>query len=245
MGGGGRTGVITVLVRPGSLVQGATVTLEPEEEHHLAVRRAAPDAPIRLLDGAGTRADGRLALKGRLVMVEVERVEREAAPAPTVLAVGAGDRDRFGLVVEQAAQLGATRIVPLVTTLTVSVATRLRETHLERVRRRARDAIKQCGSAWAPAVEDPVELAEFLARERSGPAWLADAGGVKAAAIGPSEPITIAVGPEGGFTPEERSAFGAAGWIPVRFGPYLLRFETAALAALTVAWHSRQRDQNG
>ena len=245
MGGGGRTRVITVLVRPGSLVQGATVTLEPEEEHHLAVRRAAPDTPVRLLDGEGTRADGRLAQKGRQVTVLVERVGRETAPAPTVLAVGAGDRDRFGLVVEQAAQLGATRIVPLVTTLTVSVATRLRETHLERVRRRARDAIKQCDAAWAPAVEDPVPVSEFLARERSGLAWLADAEGARAGAIGPTDPITIAVGPEGGFTPDERAAFGAAGWIPVRLGPHLLRFETAALAALTVAWYSRQRDGHG
>jgi 16S rRNA (uracil1498-N3)-methyltransferase len=236
--------VITVLVRPGSLVQGTTVTLEPEEEHHLAVRRAPPDAPVRLLDGEGTRAEGRLALKGRQVTVQVERVERMAAPAPTVLAVGAGDRDRFSLVVEQATQLGATRIVPLDTTWTASVATRLRESHLERVRRRARDAIKQCGAAWAPAVEDPLGLSDFLARERSGRAWLADAEGTMAATLGPAEAVTIAVGPEGGFTVEERAAFRAAAFVPVRFGPHLLRFETAALAALTVAWYARQRDRH-
>lgn len=245
MGSGGPAGVITVLARPGSLVPGAMVTLEPEEEHHLSVRRAAPDARIHLLDGEGTRAEGRLALKGRQVKVEVERVTEELAPVPIILAVGAGDRDRFGLLVEQAGQLGATRIVPLSTTLTASVATRLKEAHLERVRRRARDSIKQCGSAWAPTVETPLPLSDFLGRERAGAGWLADAEGTPAGALAPTEAVTVVVGPEGGFTPEERAAIGAAGFASIRLGPHLLRFETAALAALTVAWYARQRDRHG
>jgi 16S rRNA (uracil1498-N3)-methyltransferase len=177
--------------------------------------------------------------------VRVERVEREPPPPATVLAVGAGDRDRFGLVAEQAAQLGATRIVPLETTWTASVATRLRDAHLERVRRRAREALKQCDAAWAPSVADPVGLAAFLAAPRDGSAWLADVDGEPTAPLGAGDPVTIAVGPEGGFTPDERAACRAAGFVPVRLGPHRLRFETAALAALTLAWRARQRDRHG
>ena len=169
MGGGRNTGMITLLARPGSLVAGTTVQLDPEEEHHLTVRRAGPESAIELLDGAGTRAEGRLRHEGRRLAVRVERLTMEPPPIPTVLAVGAGDRERFGLIAEQAAQLGATRLVPLETLRSESVATRLRDTHLERVRRRAREAIKQSGAAWAPVVDEPLPLAEFLTRARVGP----------------------------------------------------------------------------
>jgi 16S rRNA (uracil1498-N3)-methyltransferase len=237
--------MITLLARPGSLVAGAAVLLEAEEEHHLAVRRAGPDSAIELLDGAGTRADGRLLQEGRRLTVRVERLTTEPQPAATVLAVGAGDRDRFGLLVEQAAQLGATRLVPLETDRAVSVATRLRNAHLERLRRRAREAIKQSGAAWAPAVDEPLPLTEFLSRPRDGTAWLADAEGAPPPGLPAAEPLTVAVGPEGGFTDEERALLLRAGFRPVRLGPHLLRFETAALAALITAWLARQRDRHG
>jgi 16S rRNA (uracil1498-N3)-methyltransferase len=237
--------MITLLARPGSLVPGASVQLEPEEEHHLSVRRADPEAAIELRDGAGTRAEGRLEHGGSRLCVRVGRVTTEPEPAPTVLAVGAGDRERFALLAEQSAQLGATRLVPLETLRSASVATRLRDAHLERVRRRVREAIKQSGAAWAPVVEEPMPLADFLARGRSGVAWLADAEGEPAGALPPGEPLTVAVGPEGGFADEERASLLAAGFRPMRLGPHLLRFETAALAALTTAWLARQRGRHG
>jgi 16S rRNA (uracil1498-N3)-methyltransferase len=237
-------GVITLLARPGSLAVGATVALEPEEEHHLTVRRAPADAEIELVDGAGARAGGRLIAEGRQFRIRVERLGTDPPLPALVLAVGAGDRDRFGSVVDQAAQLGVTRVVPLETARSANVATRLREAHLERLRRRAREAIKQCGSAWAPAVEAPRPLAAFLAEAPSGACWLGDEAGETPGLLAPTDPVTIAVGPEGGFTTDERSALLAAGFQPVRFGPHRLRFETAALAALTTAWLRRQRDRH-
>lgn len=237
--------MITVLARPGTLAAGAVMPLEPEEEHHLGVRRAAPGERVRLLDGAGRRAEGTLTLDGQRLQVVVEAVAEEAAPVPLALAVGAGDRERFFLLVEQAAQLGATVIIPLETVRVASVATRLRDTHLERARRRAREAIKQCGSAWAPSIRPPTTPSEFLGRPRDGAGWLADANGAAPAALGAIEPLTVAVGPEGGFTAAEAEQFLDAGFAPVRLGPYQLRFETAALAALTTAWYARERARHG
>lgn len=234
--------MITLLARAGSLAAGATVELEPDEEHHLGVRRASAGERIRLLDGAGTVAEGALLLEGRRARVRLDAVRAEPAPVPLALAVGAGDRERFLQLVEQAAQLGATEIVPLETTRAASVATRIRAAHLEKGRRRALEAIKQCGSAWAPVISEPMSPGEFVATRRAGRCWLAEAGGGVALELEADEPLTVAVGPEGGFTATETAGFLEAGFEPVRLGPHLLRFETAAVAALTMAWWVRQRD---
>src|SRR5512147_2247232 len=127
--------MITVLARAGSLVAGTPVALDADEAHHLTVRRATPGERVRLLDGEGRRGEGALVAEGTRMTVLVESVVDEPAPAPLILAVGAGDRERFALLAEQAAHLGATEIVPLETARAVSVATRLRDSHLERVRR--------------------------------------------------------------------------------------------------------------
>ena len=58
-----------------------------------------------------------------------------------------------------------------------------------------------------------------------------------------SESIAILIGPEGGWTGEERAEFVTAGWLPVSLGPTILRSETAAIAALAVVnagWQSQQ-----
>jgi 16S rRNA (uracil1498-N3)-methyltransferase len=237
--------MITLLAPAGSLAAGTPVALDAEEEHHLTVRRAAAGERVRLLDGAGRRAEGSLLVAGKRVTILVDSVVDEPAPVPLILAVGAGDRERFALLVEQAAQLGATEIVPLETARAASVATKLRDAHLERVRRRGREALKQSGSAWAPVISEPMTPAEFLERPRAAQRWLADAEGGIAGALPAEAPLTIAIGPEGGFTPAERTGFLQAEFAPVRLGPHLLRFETAAVAALTLAWQARQRDRHG
>jgi 16S rRNA (uracil1498-N3)-methyltransferase len=221
------------------------VALDEDESRHLTVRRAEPGALVQLLDGAGMRADGRLSRAGKDWSVEVSQVRREPAPVPVTLAVGAGDRERFGLLVEQAAQLGATAVVPLLTERTAGVSTRLRGEHLERVRRRGREALKQCGAVWAPEVGELRSLPEFLAGLAPGARWLADPEGGPRPPLEERAPLTIVVGPEGGFSAEERRSLLGAGFQPVRLGRHLLRFETAALAALTAAWLSREEGAHG
>ncbi|HTS89053.1 MAG TPA: RsmE family RNA methyltransferase [Gemmatimonadales bacterium] len=237
--------MITLLVRRGHLVAGATVTLEPEELHHLEVRRIPAEMRVRLLDGGGRRGEGQLRGSSIRPEVYVEQVFEEPAPVETCLAVGAGDRDRFAVLAEQATQLGATRIIPLETARTANVATRLRGQHLDRIRRRAREALKQCGALWSLEVEEPLRLTEFLDRPHAGARWLADAAGGSSESLGADTPLTVVIGPEGGFATEEAAALRGAGFIPVRLGPHVLRFETAALAALTTAWHARQRGSHG
>jgi 16S rRNA (uracil1498-N3)-methyltransferase len=236
--------MIAVLVPPGSLVAGQTVDLEDEEVHHLRVRRVEGGEPVRVLDGQGGWGTGVLSLTRRGAAVEVLSAEPTPRPLRLRLGVGAGDRQRFAWLVEKAAELGVTEIFPLEVERTAGVASKLRGPQLERLRRRAREATKQCLAPWAPEVHPPEGLASFLERDLAGERWVGDrsAGPPPSAVAGP---VTVVLGPEGGFSEAELSLIRRAGYTPISLGPHSLRFETAALAAAAVVATSRQRGAHG
>jgi 16S rRNA (uracil1498-N3)-methyltransferase len=199
---------------------------------------------VRLRDGRGLLGTGRLTFDGDRARVRVDRVEQAAPPPALRIAVGAGDRDRFGWLVEKATELGVTDLFPLETAHTSGVGSRIRPGQLERLARRALEATKQCGAAWAPAIHPTEPLGRFLARELDGDGWLADPEG-DPFPVAASDAISVLVGPEAGFTAAEREAALAAGYRPVRLGEHVLRFETAALAAAVHASLARMARVGG
>jgi 16S rRNA (uracil1498-N3)-methyltransferase len=234
----GPAGVITALVDPGTLASGHELHLGEAESHHLRVRRVSVGSTIHLMDGRGGVADGVLLRVGDAATVRVGVVRQVPRPAPLRLVVGAGDRERFGWLAEKAAELGVTELVPLETSRTAGVSTRVREAQIERLQRRALEAIKQSGAAWAPRVSAPVTLEQVAADSPEGERWLADAAGEPL----PGRPrggLTAVIGPEGGLTDPERDLLLAAGFRPIRLGPHVLRFETAALAVAVLASATR------
>ena len=246
--------MITVLVPPGVVTPGAGVgrreRLDDAEQHHLRVRRAHEGERVALRDGAGLVGIGRIAIGGKAWEVEIENAERRARPAALTLAVGAGDRERFGWVVEKAVELGATRIIPLVTARAGNVATRLRDSHVEKFRRQALEATKQCGAAWAVEVDEPATLAGFIQRSEIEPhepglRWLADAAGDAPPATLDGVAVTIVIGPEGGLEDPERAVLLGAGFRPLALAAQTLRFETAALAAAAAVTAARLRGTHG
>jgi 16S rRNA (uracil1498-N3)-methyltransferase len=241
--------VITVLVRQGVVSPGGAAghreRLDDGEQHHLRVRRAHDGERVALRDGAGLVGIGRIAIVGKGWEVEIESAERRARPAALTLAVGAGDRERFGWVVEKAVELGATRIVPLVTARAGAVATRIRDNHVEKFRRQALEATKQCGAAWAVEVDEPAALAAVIERNEPGLRWLADAAGEAPPASLDGIAVTIVIGPEGGLEDQERAALLAAGFRPLALAAHTLRFETAALAAAAAVTAARLRGTHG
>ena len=142
-------------------------------------------------------------------------------------------------------KLGVSSIVPLETAHTAGVATRLKDAHGAKLGRVVLEATKQCGAAWAPTVEPVLPLAKFLARPIQGTGWLADPAGAPPPATLDDTPLTVVIGPEGGFTDEERAGLVSAGYRPVTLGTNSLRFETAALAAAAVAGTARLRGNHG
>lgn len=236
--------MITLVVAPGHLAAGVEVPVPADETHHLRVRRGADAESIRLVDGQGTIAEASLDWRGREAVARVAAVQQVPAPPALVLAAGAGDKDRFLSLTEKATELGATLVVPLAVERAGSVATAVRASHLPRLRRRAMEALKQCGAAWAPEVAPPEDLAQFLSRPLPATRWLADAAGGVPGPV-PAGGLVVAIGPEGGFTQGERDTLLRAGFRAVRLGPHVLRFETAATAALAAAWLTQEQEAHG
>lgn len=133
-------------------------------------------------------------------------------------------------LVEKATELGAARLVPVLTRRTVA-----ERVNLDRLRSIAIEAAEQCDRTALPEIAEPVKLDTLL---RGWPADRAllfadETGGAPLAEVAKPGPAAILIGPEGGFTDEERAAVRAVG-TPVALGPRILRAETAALAALSL-----------
>ena len=107
----------------------------------------------------------------------------------------------------------------------------------ERWRRICLEACKQSRRFYLPEIEAPASPRELARRVPPGSLWVAHpAVDAVAAFIGPpTNTLTLLIGPEGGFTPQELEAVMAAGGRPFSLGPAILRIETAAVAALAAA----------
>ena len=163
--------------------------------------------------------------------LSVERRGREPETIPDVwLAFAPVKRTQTDWLVEKATELGAARLIPVMTRRTV--AERVKLARLEAI---AIEAAEQCRRTRLLVIAEPVSLAQLL--DDHDPArrlYFADeAGGEPAASAFTAGPALIVVGPEGGFADEERELIRAgANSVPISLGPRILRAETAALAAL-------------
>jgi len=163
---------------------------------------------------------------------------RPESPLALTLIQGVCRGERMDLVVQKAVELGAARILPVLTARSVprldGARAARRHAHWQAV---AAAAAEQCGRAVVPEVAPPSPLREALAGATL-PAvrYLLDpAAGAGPRALPPlGAAAALLVGPEGGLTDGERAAAEAAGFRGLRLGPRILRTETAGLAALAV-----------
>jgi 16S rRNA (uracil1498-N3)-methyltransferase len=161
-------------------------------------------------------------------------VEPES-PLALRLAHGVCASDRLDLVLQKATELGASAIFPVTTTRsTVRLSPERRErreTHWQNV---VVAACEQCGRNRIPKVEPTRSFPQFMADvpHDGTRILLAPDGDVGFRELAVAAPVCVLIGPEGGLTPGEREIAIAAGFVPVRFGPRILRTETAPLAAL-------------
>ena len=229
------------VLAPEPLADGSRlVTLDDAESHHLRVRRATAGDGAEVLDGLGRIGVGRLVLQGKGWQVELDSVRVVPEPADLVLLVGAGDKDRFGWLVEKAVELGVTRLVPLDTERSRHVGSRVRDEHRGRFTERAAEALKQCGGAWRLRIETVTPIEPALDSVSAGARWLADPAGLEPRGLQPDEPVAVVIGPEGGLTPAESDLARTSGFVPTTLGGRILRFETAAIAAATMAGLGRK-----
>ena len=148
-------------------------------------------------------------------------------------------KGRIDWLVEKATELGAARLMPVLTQRTI-----VDRVNLERLRWHAIEAAEQCERTALPELAEPQKLSALL---KSWPSdrtlFFADEeGGEPLASVAAPGPAAILIGPEGGFTSDERETIRAMPQAKaVSLGPRILRAETAALAALSL-WMSAAGD---
>jgi 16S rRNA (uracil1498-N3)-methyltransferase len=159
----------------------------------------------------------------------------------------------FDSIVQKATELGAFRIIPL---LTDRVITQLddekAESKVEHWRTISIESIKQCGSPWLPRIEAPTSLKalvtdaggeelSLVASLQPGSAhpreWFND---FRAARGRPPATVAVWVGPEGDFTDQELTAIESTGARPITLGRLVLRSDTAATYCLSVVNYELQ-----
>lgn len=217
-----------------ALWAGTTATLDGAQANYLgAVLRLSPGAPIHVFDdrtGEWLARIVELSRKaGSLTILEPTR-PREAVP-DLWLAWSPLKAGRTEWVAEKATELGVARLLP-----TLFARSVVRQVKPERLRAHAIEAAEQCERTALPALDPLRTLPELLAAWPPERALLfADERGDGGPLSAPA-PAGVLIGPEGGFTEEERAAVLAhPAARPVSLGPRILRAETAAVAALA-AW---------
>jgi len=225
---------------PEPLVLGATIALPDHVAHHLHVLRMEAGAQITLFDGAGGEYAATLTgLEKRRAEAEIKLfMPREVElPHAVTLAQALPEGSKMDWILEKAVELGATGIQPLasqrcVVRLSADRAAK-KMAHWQGV---IIAAAEQCGRNRLPNLSDTAEFGAWIGQHDLHRRILltprADQPLSDWARHHPAQPVTLMIGPEGGFSEAEENAAMAHGALALSMGPRVLRTETAGLAAL-------------
>ena len=235
---------------PPGQCQGTSLSLSGSEAHHaLHVLRVRRGEPVTVLDGEGGSCNCQVeqVWRNHLNLTVLERHSAPPLPFQITLLQAIPKGKLFESIIQKATELGAFRIIPLLTHRTVArVDASEAQEKVEKWRSVGIEAIKQCGSLWLPLIDAPVSLEQFFARKPV--VDLALIGSLQSDARHPStcfeaferqhgkkpKSVLVAIGPEGDFTADELAALQSAGARPINLGPLVLRTETAATYCLSI-----------
>jgi 16S rRNA (uracil1498-N3)-methyltransferase len=226
----------------GPLATGGRVELGRDQAGYLlAVLRLGEGARVLVFDGRSGEYAARLVPAGRkAAALVIEEQTRPQPPVPDLLWLFAPLKHaRLDYMVQKAVEMGVGRMQPVITR-----HTQVSRVNLERMRANVVEAAEQCGVLHVPAVEPEDRLDRVLARlaaddpgrrvvfcdeaeETTSPL-------ARLAALGRG-PLAVLIGPEGGFSEDERRDLLARPSVTaIPLGPRILRADTAAVAALAV-----------
>ena len=235
---------------PEAFTSAHSLILQADEARHLRdVLRLKPGDEVYVFDGQGKEFHCEIEESrkdwARLKVLAPIAPAKPESPLKLTLAVALLKSDKFDLVVQKATELGAVRILPVMTKL---ADIRLRDEadaakRVTRWQRIALEAAKQSGRALLPEVTQPISFpalthvvgdqTKVMFSERDGRSIndLKDSGTESPLAI------TAVVGSEGGWTEEELSLARTSNWVIVTLGGRILRAETAAITAMVLLQH--------
>ncbi len=223
---------------PVELSPGAEIELPERAARHCAVLRLRCGDAITVFNGEGGEFAAELTRASRddarAVVISMQTVERES-PLAIVLAQCVSSGDRMDVTLQKSTELGVSRIVPIASERSV---VRLSSDRADRRVAHWRNVVvaacEQCGRNRVPEIAAITDFATFIG-------WVGGEGMRLLLApdadrdlkhLEPPRAVTLLVGPEGGLAPEERRGAETNGFVPLRFGPRVLRTETAPLAAI-------------
>jgi len=213
------------------LEESGRVELSADEARHVTSRRLRVEDSVTLFDGHGGVAQGRLEAVGRKkCVVSIEDIERHSPPnRDFTLASAIPKGDRVSTLLQMLSQLGVVVWQPLL--LDDSVVRKL-DPENPRLQRILIESAKLARRPWALEIKAPIDLETALAEQGAGGrVCFGDREGTTG---GLSADVRLMlVGPEAGFSANERKRLLELGAEPVSLSPYNLRIETAAIAAAT------------
>jgi 16S rRNA (uracil1498-N3)-methyltransferase len=228
---------------PQPLPAGAIVDLPETVAHHLHVVRQQAGDELVLFNGEGGQVRARLVEIGkRRASAEVVAVEAIEVELPYAITLAQGlpeGSSKMDWIVEKAVELGVAAIQPLAAARSVvklsGERAEKRQAHWEGV---IVAASEQSGRNRLARLEPLQDFGRYLAQPADGPRILLSPRATQSLAdwarVTPPCPVTLLIGPEGGFSAAEEDAAIAAGALALSMGPRVLRTETAGLAALAV-----------
>lgn len=226
----------------------APFVLEGSEAHHLVrVLRLSPGHTVRLFDGLGRQGLFSIASLSKN-RANLDRLREEHVPRPTVrctLAAGFSKALRRGWFLEKAVELEAAALWFWRGDYSQAA---LPDAEKESWKAALRAGAKQCENPWLPeltalrgGIAEVAERARTF--DRTYFLYEGDTRGRLLARedLAESGDVLLIIGPEGGFSPREVDLLTGAGIMPVSLGDRILRWETAAILTLGMAWWARQR----
>ena len=220
------------------LSPGAEFALTQEQGHYLAhvLRQGSGDA-VSMFNGLDGEWLGYITtVTKKSVHVRIETLTLEVKAPPDIDYLFAPLKHaRLDYMVQKATELGARRLRPVITQRTIA-----ERVNLDRMRANAIEAAEQCNLVFVPEVMEPLPLSKVLGAwdEMRQLIYCDETAGVENPVealklIAP--PAAVLVGPEGGFTPDERAQLKSLAFVTaISLGPRIMRADTVAIAALSV-----------
>lgn len=228
-------------------IRNGQAQIEGEDARHLTrVLRVEAGQKYEVSDNRNVYlAEIETARKEQVVFRTLERLSGDSPSVHVTLCTALVKFDHFEWMIEKATELGVAAIVPFECIRSERGLERAARKRMDRWRRIALESSQQSRRAHLPEVLEPSTFEEVVVQS-AGHRFALDEGPGGAPLLSAlpelrshADSVALLVGPEGGWTDEERTAFVASDWTRVTMGPLILRAETAAIAALAVvrnAW---------
>lgn len=218
------------------------ITLDTDETRHLRdVLRLKTGDEVSVFDGAGREYRCSITAISKknsdLALIEEITPTSPESPFEITLASTVLNGEKYDLIIQKSVELGVTKLIPL-QTIRGDVKTKDAAKRLDRWRRIALEATKQCGRARLMEIAEPTAFEMLIANLKGeNLVMFSERDGTDFTAIKPYKKITSLIGPKGGWDDSELDLARAKGVSVVTLGGRILRAETAAISLTTILQH--------